>query len=57
MSNLDDVQYDMTQIEGNNDLTVDQAIELAKVKAIAALAQQLNHLSHRGINPHFDDSF
>jgi hypothetical protein len=39
---------------GRNELTIDQGLKLAEVKALLSISQELSLIHHEGINPKFD---
>ncbi len=45
---------DMNAVDRESaDLTVDQRLKLAEIKALLSIAQELSKIHHEGINPEF----
>lgn len=44
---------DLAKVEGREDLTVDQQLKIAEVKALLSISQNLSRIHHHGINPEF----
>jgi hypothetical protein len=43
---------DMNKIDYKYDeLTLDQQLKIAEIKALLAIGQEINHIQHKGINP------
>ncbi|MDG4832412.1 hypothetical protein O7627_24335 [Solwaraspora sp. WMMD1047] len=48
---------DMNALDGQADeMTVDQRLKLAEVKALLSISQELSRIHHQGINPEYDSS-
>lgn len=43
----------MNAIDRRDDLTVDQQIKIAEIKALLSIGQELSLIHHQGINPEF----
>lgn len=41
---------------GREALTVDQAFEVAKIRALISISQELSQIHHEGINPEFNSN-
>jgi hypothetical protein len=45
----------MNALDGDADeMTVDQKLKLAEIKALLSISQELSRIHHEGINPQFD---
>lgn len=47
---------DMNKFDQERDLTVDQRLKVAQIKALLSISQELSQIHHQGINPKFDPS-
>lgn len=53
--NLWNDAYDaLSAIDSRDDLTVDQQIKMAEIKALLSIGQELSLIHHQGINPDFE---
>lgn len=46
---------DMNALDGSaDDMTIDQRLKLAEIKALLAIGQELSKIHHEGINPEYE---
>ena len=45
---------DMNAIDGSDELTIDQKLKIAEIKALLSISQDLSRIHHGGINPNWE---
>lgn len=53
MNMFGDAFDSMNALDREDDLTIDQRLKLAEIKALISISQELSRIHHEGINPEY----